>query len=83
LKTSTLVKGQSAGDFALSDGRTHFQWKSGPDGASDPGAKTAKANNASQLIDYDNDGLLDLVTAVTASSDDGVVVQLRIWRNVR
>jgi hypothetical protein len=75
-------EGSSAGDFALSDGRTHFQWKSGPDGASDPGAKTAKANNASQLIDYDNDGLLDLVTAVTASSDDGVVVQLRIWRNV-
>src|ERR1051325_17313 len=74
--------GSFAGEFALSDGRTHFQWKRGPDGASDPNDKTAKSNDASQLIDYDNDGLLDLVTAVTASTDDGVVVQLRIWRNV-
>ena len=75
-------EGSFAGEFALSDGRAHFQWKRGPDGVSNPADKSAKANNASQLIDYDNDGLLDLVTAVTVSGDDGVYVQLRIWRNV-
>ena len=74
-------EGSFAGEFALSDGRAHFQWKQGPGAVSNP-EKSAKANNASQLIDYDNDGLLDLVTAVTTSGDDGVYVQLRIWRNV-
>lgn len=75
-------RGSLAGDFALSDGRAHFQWKRGPGEVSDPAdAKSTKANNASQLIDYDNDGLLDLVTTVTTSGDDGVRVQLRIWRN--
>jgi Tfp pilus assembly protein PilF len=75
-------EGSFAGEFALSDGRAHFQWRQGPDGVSNPADKSAKANNASQLIDYDNDGLLDLVTAVTTNRDDGVYVQLRIWRNV-
>jgi tetratricopeptide (TPR) repeat protein len=67
--------GAQAGYFALSDGREHFELKRGPGG---PDA--AEYDNASQLIDYDNDGLLDLVTAVTGSSADGPV-ELRIWRN--
>ncbi len=46
----------------------------------DPPPERAKSNNASQFIDYDNDGLLDLVTAVTISSG-GTHTELRIWRN--
>jgi tetratricopeptide (TPR) repeat protein len=70
-----------AGYFAMSDGREHFQLKRGPGETVSPdNSPTAKYNNASQLIDYDNDGLLDLVTAVTAGGSD-VHVELRIWRN--
>jgi tetratricopeptide (TPR) repeat protein len=75
--------GQTAwtGYFALSDGRERFQLKRGPGETTvEPNSPTAKYNNASQLIDYDNDGLLDLVTAVT-STTGGAHVELRIWRN--
>jgi Tfp pilus assembly protein PilF len=48
------------GVWALSDGRGHFQMR-------DARGNTAGAQ-ASQLLDYDNDGLLDLVTA----SGDGL-----------
>lgn len=69
-----------AGYFALSDGHEHFKFTRGPgETAVEPNSPTAKFNNASQLIDYDNDGLLDLVTAVTNVSDS--TVSLRIWRN--
>jgi len=74
--------GSLPGEFALSDGRTHFQWKRGPGESTDQPGKISKVNSASQLIDYDNDGLLDVVTAVTTTGDDGATVQLRIWRNV-
>ena len=50
------------GYFALSDGKEHFQLKQAEGGAS-----------ASQFIDYDNDGLLDLVSIVGT--------QLRVLRN--
>ncbi|HEV8369538.1 MAG TPA: FG-GAP-like repeat-containing protein, partial [Pyrinomonadaceae bacterium] len=77
-----FARGSWAGDFALSDGRGHFQWKRGPgELVVQPNSAQTKANNASQLIDYDNDGMLDLVTAVTGSADPGVFVGLRIWRN--
>jgi len=52
----------AGGYFALSDGKEHFQLTKGP-GDSD----------ASQFIDYDNDGLLDLVSVVPNG--------LRILRN--
>jgi tetratricopeptide (TPR) repeat protein len=70
-----------AGYFALSDGRDHFEVRRGPGETVRPQPTTAKFNNASQLIDYDNDGLLDLVTAVTSGAADDVQVELRIWRN--
>lgn len=71
------------GDFALSDGRGQFKWKSGPGEVSaDPGFSSGKGNTASQLIDYDNDGLLDLVTMVLTDGKDGLSLELRIWRNV-
>ena len=42
------------GVFALSDGRGHFTTKAAP--------AAARAGLAAQFIDYDNDGLLDLLT---------------------
>ena len=76
-----FAQGAYAGYFAMSDGREHFQLKRGPGESVIPdNSPTAKYNNASQLIDYDNDGLLDLVTVVTAGGSD-VHVELRIWRN--
>jgi tetratricopeptide (TPR) repeat protein len=67
----------SSGYFALSDGKEHFQLKPGPDVASQLG----RFNDASQLFDYDNDGLLDLITVSTVGSDN-LHSELRIWRNV-
>lgn len=70
-----------AGYFAMSDGKGAFHLKRGPGELTvETNSPTARYNNASQLIDYDNDGLLDLVTAVT-THDDGVVMKLRVWRN--
>jgi len=77
-----FAQGAWSGYFALSDGREHFQLKRGPgETVVEPNSRAAKYNNASQLIDYDNDGLLDLVTAVTSGAGDAVQVELRIWRN--
>jgi len=53
----------TVGQFALSDGKEHFQLVRSP-------GESEKA--FSQFIDYDNDGLLDLVTAGT---------QLHVFRN--
>ena len=58
------VSADSAGQFALSDGKEHFQLTRAPGNAE---------TGPSQFIDYDNDGLLDLVTAGT---------QLHVLRNV-
>jgi len=54
------------GLFALSDGRTHFKTTSA--------AAVTAHTSAAQFLDYDNDGLLDLV----AVADD----RPRVWRNV-
>jgi tetratricopeptide (TPR) repeat protein len=73
-------QGGRAGYFALSDGKGRFQLKRGPGQLSlEPGSKTARYDNAAQLLDYDNDGLLDLLSVVTASEPFGM--QLRVWRN--
>src|SRR5258706_10914982 len=70
------------GCFALSDGRGHFHIKRGPDDSDDnPRTHSGKTNLASQFIDYDNDGLLDLVTVVSPDNPP-FRMQLRIWRNV-
>src|SRR6266850_525311 len=77
-----FARGAGAGHFALSDGKGHFQLKRGPGELTvEPNSLSAKHNNASQFIDYDNDGLLDLVTVVTTGGDP-VSMRLRIWRNV-
>jgi tetratricopeptide (TPR) repeat protein len=76
-----FAKGEWAGYFAMSDGKGHFQLKRGPGELTvEPNSASAKYNNASQFIDYDNDGLLDLVTVVTTDGDP-VSMRLRIWRN--
>ena len=77
-----------AGQFALSDGRGRFRVESGPDArpknAKDPTAYVS--TEASQFLDYDNDGLLDLVSLVdTDVGGDGRSgdrhFELRVWRN--
>jgi Flp pilus assembly protein TadD len=71
-----------AGCFALSDGKGHFQLKRGPDNFNNnPDFRWGKVNEASQFIDYDNDGLLDLITVVSTGNPPSSM-QLRIWRNV-
>ena len=52
----------TAGDFALSNGKERFQL-----------TRAEGGSNAAQFIDYDNDGLLDLVTSAQT--------QLRVLRN--
>jgi Tfp pilus assembly protein PilF len=70
------------GFFALSDGQGHFHIKRGPEVLNgDPNLRSGKQIEASQFIDYDNDGLLDLVTVV-ATGGETPSLQLRIWRNV-
>jgi hypothetical protein len=71
-----------AGCFVLSDGKGHFKTERGPDNFKrEIDLRSGKVNDASQFIDYDNDGLLDLVTVVTTCNcPDGI--RLRIWRNV-
>lgn len=58
--------------FALSDGRGRFRLQHGPD--------SDASTDASQLIDYDNDGLLDLISVVTTRSPTHL--EIRVWRNV-
>lgn len=54
------------GVFAMSDGHSHFKLTPAP-------AET-RGTLAAQFLDYDNDGLLDLVTITSKG--------LRLWRNV-
>ena len=56
----------ATGTFALSDGQGRFRLASAPD--------ATRNTTAAQFLDYDNDGLLDLLT----NSLDGV----RVWRNL-
>ena len=71
-----------AGYFALSDGKGHFQIKRGPDDFNDRlDFRSGKDNRASQFIDYDNDGLLDLITVVCTGNPPSSM-ELRIWRNI-
>jgi hypothetical protein len=55
-----------AGVFAMSDGRGHFKLS--------PAPAATKEALAAQFLDYDNDGLLDLIVVTTRG--------LRVWRNV-
>lgn len=64
------------GDFAISDGRGRFKVSAAPAG----GAASAQAweHTAAQFLDYDNDGLLDLVTVSHWEKGGG---GLRVLRN--
>jgi Flp pilus assembly protein TadD len=68
------------GSFALSDGKGHFQMRTGPDKSNGEPKARKGDNQASQFVDYDNDGLLDLVTVVRSRHPNSRL-QLRIWRN--
>ncbi|MBD0325571.1 MAG: CRTAC1 family protein, partial [Pyrinomonadaceae bacterium] len=61
-----LGRKEQAGLFAMSDGRGRFILRAAPAGT--------LAARAAQFLDYDSDGLLDLVLVTHAG--------LRIWRNV-
>jgi tetratricopeptide (TPR) repeat protein len=78
-----FARGEAAGYFALSDGKANFQVRRGPGGTEDrPSERWAKYTSSAQFVDYDNDGLLDIVAAVVASSNVGdVQMELRVWRN--
>src|SRR5204862_2241336 len=73
---------ETAGCFALSDGKAHFQIKWAPANFNnDPNFGAGRPNLVPQLIDYDNDGLLDLVT-VGQIYKPALALKLRVWRNV-
>jgi Flp pilus assembly protein TadD len=59
-------KVNGVGVFAVSDGKSRFQMTPAPAGS--------EAANAAQFVDYDNDGLLDLLTFSNAG--------LRLFRNL-
>ncbi len=66
----------SPGVFALSDGKGRFQLVAAPEAFNKPSG--AHVTDAAQFLDYDNDGLLDLVTLSSCAQDS----LLRVWRNV-
>jgi tetratricopeptide (TPR) repeat protein len=82
--TDFYFGGAGPGYFALSDGRDHFRLQAAPTlHTSNPasGSTIGPYTYASQFIDYDNDGLLDLVTVATAGGADDAHLELRVWRN--
>ncbi|MDQ2937742.1 MAG: FG-GAP-like repeat-containing protein, partial [Acidobacteriota bacterium] len=64
--TDFFLGADRQGMFFMSDGRGHFR--------SSPAAANTKNAMAAQFLDYDNDGLLDLVVVTVRG--------LRVWRNV-
>ncbi len=63
--TDFFLGGDRPGVFAMSDGRGHFRFM--------PAGLQTKNALAAQFLDYDNDGLLDLLVLTTRG--------LRLWRN--
>ncbi|MBA3242791.1 MAG: VCBS repeat-containing protein [Acidobacteria bacterium] len=66
------------GTFALSDGKGRFNLRNAP---ADEGASKARsyAQREAQFLDYDNDGLLDLLVVARTEGPSGAALQL--WRN--
>jgi tetratricopeptide (TPR) repeat protein len=64
--TDFFLGADRRGVFAVSDGQQHFKLT--------PAPAATKETMAAQFLDYDNDGLLDLVAVTTKG--------LRLWRNV-
>jgi Tfp pilus assembly protein PilF len=74
----------TTGHFALSDGKNHFRLQDGPTlhtTSPTSGFSIGPQNYASQFMDYDNDGLLDLVTAGSVLGGNDPHVEIHIWRN--
>ena len=72
-----------AGYFALSDGRGRFRLERGPD-ARAPDTRELMpyvSTEASQFLDYDNDGLLDLLSVVSTIDEGRGYLELRVTRN--
>ena len=71
------------GYFALSDGKGHFQLRPGPEASNaNRNADSVRNNLASQFIDVDNDGLLDLVAVIGIGRPPlRMQLQIQIWRN--
>jgi tetratricopeptide (TPR) repeat protein len=63
--TDFFLGSDRTGVFAMSDGRGHFRFM--------PAGLQTKNALAAQFLDYDNDGLLDLLVLTTRG--------LRLWRN--
>ncbi len=73
----------TTGHFALSDGKNHFRLQDGPTlhtTSQTSGFSIGPQNYASQFMDYDNDGLFDLVTAGVIGGNEPHV-ELHVWRN--
>jgi Tfp pilus assembly protein PilF len=68
------------GHFALSDGRGRFRVVPGPV-AGRQRLLSGPTTEASQFVDYDNDGLLDLLSVINMSEGGGPHLELRVWRN--
>lgn len=54
-----FARPDAPGTFAISDGRGRFSAQAGPDGS--------RGASAAQLLDYDNDGVLDLLVAANGA----------------
>jgi tetratricopeptide (TPR) repeat protein len=67
------------GDFALSDGKGRFKIVAAIASPVDGTSAKPASEVAAQLLDYDNDGLLDLLAVTTSEAGAS---GLRIWRNV-
>jgi Flp pilus assembly protein TadD len=65
--------------FALSDGKNGFRLAPAPEPPERGPNFRAPTRDAAQFLDYDNDGLLDLV-ALSSSSEGRA--ELHLWRNV-
>ncbi|MGH9941609.1 MAG: FG-GAP-like repeat-containing protein [Pyrinomonadaceae bacterium] len=66
------------GVFAASDGRGGFKMQAAPSSPGDPANARFATATAAQFLDYDNDGLLDLLTLYSTAQGVG---GLSVWRN--
>jgi tetratricopeptide (TPR) repeat protein len=68
---------EAPGVFAISDARGHFRIEPTPTVPENITNAQFTEHDAAQFLDYDNDGLLDLVTISTSGSSGAV----QVWRN--
>jgi Tfp pilus assembly protein PilF len=73
----------AAGHFAMSDGRGRFRIERGPDARTRDSREASPYfyTEASQFLDYDNDGLLDLLSVVSTAESGRRRLGLQVRRN--